>query len=69
MKMKHISKKSLETQARYAAKKAGLIAKKSRRQDPLNNEGGFQLTDSYNTLVAGACFSLSSEAVINYCRS
>ena len=69
MKMKHISKQSLENKARYAANKAGLIAKKSRRHDPLNNEGGFQLTDSHNILVAGSCFNLSSEAVIQYCRS
>ena len=65
--MKLSEVKSQENKARRAARKVGLIAQKSRRHDLLNNEGGFQLIDERNCLVAGFSFDLSSQEVIEYC--
>ena len=60
--------KRQENRARRAARKVGLIAKKSRRHDLSINEGGFQLIDERNCLVAGSSFDLSSQEVIEVCR-
>ena len=60
--------KRQENKARRTAQKVGLIARKSRSEDFFNNEGGFQLTDENNCLVAGSSFDLSSDEVIEYCR-
>jgi hypothetical protein len=59
----------LEQRARRAARRVGLLAKKSRwRVDTLDNFGEFMLIDpSGNFVVAGSRFDLSAEAVIEYC--
>lgn len=59
-----------ESAARRAARKVGLIARKSRwRQDSLDNHGGFMLVDpSTNIPVAGHRWDLSAEEVVRYCR-
>ena len=59
-----------DAQARYAAKKAALVAVKSRKRcDTIDNFGGFALIEPYtNTIVAGERFDLSADAVIAFCR-
>ncbi len=60
----------LEARARRAAKKVGLVARKSRwRANSLDNHGGFMLVEPRrNYLVAGEHFDLTAEAVIDWCR-
>lgn len=61
--------KSLEAKARRAAKRVGLIAKKSRRSLSSDNYGGFMLIEPYrNLIVAGVRFELSAQDVIDYCN-
>ena len=58
-----------ESSARRAAKRAGLVARKSRlRKHTADNKGGFMLTDPYtNTVVDGDRFDLTADAVISIC--
>jgi len=66
---------AIEQRARRAAKRAGLIAKKSRRRvgsvdyvGSVDNHGEFMLVDPYtNYVVAGERFDLSAEEVLTYC--
>ncbi len=64
------SKLALEARARRAAKKVGLLAKKSRwRVGTVDNRGGFMLLNPYtNGIVRGSHFDLSAEVVIDFCR-
>jgi hypothetical protein len=64
-----MSEKALEARARRAAKRAGLMARKSRwRYDSIDNYGGFQLIDpERNFVVLGTRYELSAEDVIGYC--
>ena len=59
-----------ESSARRAAKRAGLVARKSRwRKDSIDNKGGFMLVDPYtNTVVYGDRFDLTADAVISICN-
>jgi hypothetical protein len=60
---------ALDARARRTAKRAGLLARKSRRYDPLDNLGGFMLVDpATNFAQAGFKYDLSAEDVIDYCR-
>jgi hypothetical protein len=61
---------ALEARARRAARRAGLIARKSRRRlGTIDNAGGFMLTDgSYNVVVFGGQFELTPEDVISFCE-
>jgi hypothetical protein len=65
-----VSEKAMDTRARRAARRAGLVARRSRwRRDTVDNYGGFMLIDpQYNYPVAGWRFDLEPEAVIDYCR-
>lgn len=57
-----------EAQARRAAKKAGLQALKSRRQQSIDNFGGFMLVEpDGNYVVAGERFDLEPADVIRIC--
>jgi hypothetical protein len=58
-----------EAQARRAAKRAGLKARKSRwRRNSIDNYGGFQIVDPYrNWVVAGVRYDMSAQQVINFC--
>jgi len=57
-----------EDRARRAARRVGLIAKKSRRALGFYNNGGFVLLDPYlNIIVWGEHFDLSAEDVIGFC--
>jgi hypothetical protein len=59
--------KSLEDRARRAAKKVGLVARKSRKDHP-DNHGGFMLINpAIGFEVAGFKFDLDPEEVIEYC--
>ena len=68
--MYQISKLALESRARRAAKKVGLLAKKTRwRKDSMDNRGGFMLVDPYfNAVVDGVRYDLTAEQVIELCR-
>jgi hypothetical protein len=61
----------LDGRARRAAKKIGLVARRSRwRAGSVDNWGGFVLIDPYtNFIVAGSRFDMSAEEVIRYCAS
>jgi hypothetical protein len=63
--------KNTEARARRAAKRAGLIARKSRwRAGSVDNYGGFMLVDpSTNGAVAGVRFDMTAEEVIEFCSA
>ena len=60
---------ALESGARRAAKKVGLVANKSRwRADSIGNLSGFMLIDPYrNFVIEGSRFDLIPEDVIKFC--
>jgi hypothetical protein len=60
---------ALDQRARSAAKRAGLMAVRSRwRRDSVDNRGGFQILDPYrNSILAGRRFDISAEEVIAFC--
>ena len=64
--MLNMREKALEQRARRAARRAGLIARKSRwRVGSADNFGGFTLVDPRtNGVVDGPRFDLSAEYVI-----
>jgi hypothetical protein len=68
--MPTISEKALDGRARRAARRIGLIARRSRwRLGSIDNLGGFMLIDPrHNFCVAGPRFDLEAEAVIDYCQ-
>jgi hypothetical protein len=58
----------LDARARYAAKRVGLKAVRSRRDCSLDNFGEFMLIDAANNwVVAGSRFELTAEDVIRFC--
>ena len=61
------SHQSLDSRARRAAQRCELIARKSRKYDPLNNDGGFMLVDFNNCPQAGFRYDLTAEEVIEFC--
>ena len=61
------SQSALEARARRAAQRINLIARKSRRADPLGNHGGFMLVDLRGLAQAGFQYNLSAREVIKYC--
>jgi hypothetical protein len=67
--MQEVSENALEQRARRAARRVGLIARKSRwRANSIDNYGGFMLVDPRtNGAVVGSRYDLSAEAVIDYC--
>ena len=64
-----ISEDAIEARARRAARRVGLMARKSRwRMGSIENYGMFMLIDPYrNWVVAGERFDLTAEDVIAYC--
>jgi hypothetical protein len=65
-----ISDSALDHRARRAAKRIGLVARKSRwRRDSIDNYGGFMLIDPYrNFAVCGQRYDLTADDVIEYCN-
>ena len=64
-----VSEAALDGRARRAARRAGLVAKRSRwRRDSIDNRGGFMIFDPVgNYPVAGDRWDMSAEEVIAYC--
>ncbi len=64
-----MNENALDQQARRAARRVGLIARKSRwRAGTTDNYGGFALIDPQrNWVVLGTRFELSAEDVLDYC--
>jgi hypothetical protein len=64
-----LTDKQLDSRARRAAKRAGLIAHKSRfRVGTFNNHGGFMLITPTRHVVAGERFNMTAEEVIEFCK-
>jgi hypothetical protein len=63
------SREALEARARRAAKRVGLIARKSRwRIGTVDNLGEFAVIDPFsNAFVYGLRYDASAEDVIEYC--
>lgn len=63
--------RATEARARRAARKCGLLARKSRwRLGTFDNRGGMMLIDvDTNVIVAGMRFDMPPEQVIEYCSS
>jgi hypothetical protein len=59
-----------DKRARRAAKRIGLLARKSRwRRDTVDNYGGFMLLEPYqNRAVAGLRFNLTAADVVTRCN-
>jgi hypothetical protein len=62
---------ALEQRARRAARRIGLLARKSRwRLGSVDNRGRFMLLHPVmNAIVDGVRFDLSAESVIDYCAT
>jgi hypothetical protein len=60
-----------DSQARRAAKRVGLLARKSRkRRVTIDNFGGFALIHPhYNCIVAGERFDMSADDVVEFCEN
>ena len=61
---------ALDSKARRAARKVGLVAYKSRwRAGSIDNYGDFMLVDPYtNFAVGGFRWDMTAEEVIEYCN-
>jgi hypothetical protein len=60
-----------DSRSRRAAKRVGLVAKKSRWHagNPSYNQGGFRLIDpDSDSVVEGETYDLSAQDVIEYCQ-
>jgi hypothetical protein len=63
------TEKALDYRARRAAEKVGLIVRKSRQQESVENYGGYMLVDIHtNGTVAGFRFDMTADEVIEYCN-
>ena len=59
---------TLGDRVRRAAKRIGLVAKRSRAHFSIDNHGGYMLVDPYrHAVVAGSRYDLTAEEVIAYC--
>jgi hypothetical protein len=69
MTMDSSSSSAEDARARRAARRVGLIARRSRwRIGSIEHYGGFQLINRmYNAVVAGERLDLSAKEVIEYC--
>ena len=65
----HLVSAALDARARRAARRIGLLARKSRwRVGTIDNFGNFMLIDPYrNYIVNGSRFDLSAQDVIELC--
>ena len=62
---------AIDHRARRAAKRVGLVARKSRRRSrTIDNHGGFQLIEPLsNAVVRGERFDMSAEDVLEFCKA
>jgi len=60
-----------DSKARRAARRVGLVARKSRwRRDSFDNHCGYMLIDpTTNFVVAGSRFDLTAEDVVQFCAN
>ena len=65
-----VHEKAVEARARRAARRVGLIARKTRwRRDSIDNFGDFMLIEpNGNYAVAGFRYDMTAEDVIAYCN-
>ena len=65
-----LSIKTQEATARRAARRVGLVVRKSRwHVGTIENRGGFMLLDPYrNVVIDGERFDLDAAAVIEFCN-
>jgi hypothetical protein len=67
--MKSAKVRALDSKARRAAKRAGLIIRKSRKAVSANNLGGYTLIDpATNVTLAGGIGELTAQDVIDICQ-
>jgi len=66
-----VSGAALESRARRAARRVGIVARKSRwRLGSVDNRGGFMLLEPIaNRPIAGIRWDLSATVVIEWCRA
>jgi hypothetical protein len=59
-----------DSRARRAARRAGLVARKSRwRADSIDNHGEYMLLESTtNNVVAGPRFNMTANEVVEFCE-
>jgi hypothetical protein len=64
-----MSDNALDRRARRAARRCGLLARRSRwRRGTFDNLGGFQVIDpNHNWIIAGEKFGMTAADVIAYC--
>jgi len=64
----HLSEQVLDFRARRAARRAGLVARKSRwHRDSIDNFGGYMLVDPYtNFIVVGSRSDMSAEEFLEH---
>jgi hypothetical protein len=62
---------SIEARARRAARRIGLVARKSRwRKNSIDNFSDFMLIEpTSNAVMAGSRFELTANEVIEYCKA
>jgi hypothetical protein len=61
-------KQFTDAQARRWARKADYRAVKARGKQHINNQGGYQLVDDCNNVVAGVNFDLTATEVVEFCK-
>jgi hypothetical protein len=66
----HLSEQAIDSRARRAARRVGLIARKSRwRAGSIDNYGDFMLVDPDGGIpVGGFRWDMTAQEVIEYCR-
>lgn len=61
---------ALDQNARRTARRAGWLVRKSRSKNAAENRGGFMIIDPRTGFpVAGFCYELSAESVMEYCTN
>jgi hypothetical protein len=66
----HLAQRVEDDRARRAARKMGLVARRSRwRTNTIDNQGGFRVIDPLNNLIlAGERYDLTAGDVIEFCH-
>ena len=66
----YLDRPATDSRARRAARRAGLVARKSRwRWGSLDNHGEYMLVDPMtNFVVAGSRYDMTAEEVLDYCK-
>jgi hypothetical protein len=64
------SSSAIDSRVRRTARRAGLVARKSRwRADSIDNWGEYMLVDpTTNFAVAGSRYDMTAEEILDYCK-